>query len=94
MSASYAIIPEACLIARTIRRWVPQAAPIVFQRLADLCLVRLLIAVEQRFCLHDHAVNAVSALRCPFFDERLLQRMRLAGIAQPLKSYYLLAGRA
>lgn len=69
------------------------AAQIVFQRLADLCVVRLLIAVEQRFCLHDHAVNAISALRCLFFNERLLQRMRLAGIAQPLKSHHLLAGR-
>ena len=59
------------------------AAEIAGQRLAHVGLGRLRLAVEQFLGRHDHAVDAVAALRGLLVDEGLLQRMRLVDRAEP-----------
>src|SRR5215470_5812754 len=55
----------------------PAAAQIAGESQPDLGLARLLFAVEQRFGQHDHAGDAVAALRRLLRDESGLQGMRL-----------------
>ena len=47
--------------------------------------------LEQRFCLHDHAVNAAAALHRLLVDERLLQRMPFSRRAQAFEGQNPLA---
>src|SRR5215831_7188219 len=60
------------------------AAQVERQALAHLCIGRMWVAVEQRLRGHQHAVDAVAALRGLLVDEGLLQRMRLLHRAEPL----------
>src|SRR5215470_19660871 len=53
------------------------AAEIVGERLADVGVGRFPVGREQRRRFHDHAVDAVAALRRLRIDESLLHRMRL-----------------
>src|SRR5258708_40309540 len=55
----------------------PAAAQIAGKSEPDLGLARLLVAVEQRFGQHDHAGDAVAALRRLLRHESGLQRVRL-----------------
>ena len=52
------------------------AAQIAGKSEPDLGLARLLVAVEQRFGQHDHAGDAVAALRRLLLNESGLQRVR------------------
>src|SRR5438128_1017294 len=58
------------------------AAQIAGKSQPDLGLARLLDAVEQRFGQHDHAGDAVAALRRLLGDESGLQRVRVLGGAE------------
>src|SRR5262249_32248741 len=60
------------------------AAQVGGEALAHLGIGRMRVAVEQRFCTHQHAVDAVAALGGLLVDEGLLQRMRLLHAAEPL----------
>src|SRR5215470_14005552 len=53
------------------------AAEVSGQRLLDLVVRRSGVGVEQRFGGHDHAVDAIAALKRLFIDESFLQRMKL-----------------
>src|SRR6266540_7412982 len=53
------------------------AAKVVGERRTHVRLARPRIAIEQLFRRHDHATNAVAALRRLLLDEGTLQRMRL-----------------
>src|SRR3546814_10671908 len=53
------------------------AAEITLQRLLDVAVARIGVFVEQRLRGHDHAVDAVAALRGLLVDEGLLDRVRL-----------------
>ena len=55
-------------------------------------LRRLWRPLQESCRLHDHAVDAVAALHSLFFDEGLLERMRMRFRAEPLKGYDLAAG--
>ena len=70
------------------------AAEIVGERLLDLGLARLLVLREEGRRLHDHAVDAVAALRGLFVDEGLLHRMRLLRRAEPFERHDLLSRRS
>src|SRR5262249_28254117 len=48
--------------------------------------------IEERLSRQDHAGNAVAALHRPMRDERLLQRMQILGIAEPLDGHDLASG--
>ena len=61
------------------------AAEIAGERLAHVGFGRLRLAVEQLLGRHDHAVDAVAALRRLLVDEGLLQRVRLLERAEPLE---------
>src|SRR3954471_2083725 len=61
------------------------ATEIVHQGLAHVGLARTRIAVEQRLGAHDHAVDAVTALRRLFLDEGALEGVRLFDRAEPLQ---------
>jgi hypothetical protein len=50
--------------------------------------IRSLAGLEERSGLHDHAVDAVAALHRLLFDERLLQRVRLLGRAEPFEGHH------
>src|SRR5258706_5681551 len=54
------------------------------QRLLDVLLGRIGLAIEQRLGRHHHAVAAEAALAGLLLDERLLQRMELLERAQAL----------
>src|SRR5882672_1559196 len=54
----------------------PAAAQIAGKSEPDLGLARLLVAVEQRLGQHDHAGDAVAALRRLLLNESGLQRVR------------------
>ena len=53
------------------------AAEMTGQRLAHVGIGRLRLLIQQFLGLHDHAVDAIAALRGLLVDEGLLQRMRL-----------------
>jgi hypothetical protein len=67
---------------------IVDAAPaeLIRERVPDILLAGIWIAVQQNLCGHDHAVGAVSALSGLLVDERLLQRMRLLDGTQSLES--------
>src|SRR6185369_7619706 len=66
------------------------AAEVVLQRLPDLALRRAgLPRREERRGLHDHAVDAVAALRRLLLDERLLHQRGLLRRPQPLQRDHL-----
>src|SRR5262245_56462303 len=65
------------------------AAEVAGEPVAHLRLGRARVAIEQRLCGHDHAVEAVAALPGLLVDESLLQRMELGGGAQPLERGHL-----
>src|SRR6266516_3738564 len=60
------------------------AAQIGGEPLAHLLLGRLRNAVEDLLRGHDHAVDAIAALRRLLLDEGALQRMRVVDRAEPL----------
>ena len=64
----------------------PAAAEIVCERLLDFRLGRLLVGGEERGRLHDHAVDAVAALRRLLFDEGFLHGMRACRRAEPFQA--------
>ena len=70
------------------------AAEIAVERLGDLAPRRRGIAVEQRLRGDEDAREAVAALAGLLVDERLLQRMRLLGRAEPFDRRDRLAGDA
>ena len=57
------------------------------QRLADLVVARVGIHSEQRLGAHDHAVQAVTALRGLGLDETLLNRMRYASACKTFEGH-------
>src|SRR3546814_21148732 len=69
------------------------AAEITLQRLLDVAVARIGVFVEQRLRGHDHAVDAVAALRGLLVDEGLLARVRLVDRAEPFERRYLAACR-
>ena len=60
------------------------AAEMTGQRLADIGVGRTRFLIQQFLGLHDHAVDAIAALRGLLVDEGLLQRMRLLDGAERL----------
>ena len=58
------------------------AAEIARQRFSDLAVRRFGIFIQQGFARHDHAVDAVAALRRLFIDEGLLNLVHFLGRAQ------------
>src|SRR6266576_753201 len=68
------------------------AAQIVGERVFDVALARLPVLGQERRRLHDHAVNAVSALRSLLVDEGFLHRMRPLGRAEAFQRYHLRLG--
>ena len=62
------------------------AAEIVGERLLDVGIARLLVRAQQRRRLHDHAVDAVAALRRLLVDKGLLHRMRLLAASRGLRA--------
>src|ERR1700686_3242318 len=69
------------------------AAEVVGERLLDLVLGRMLVLREQDGGLHDHAVDAVAALRGLLVDEGLLKGVRLFRRAQAFERHHLLSLR-
>src|SRR5438874_2829160 len=68
------------------------AAEVVGERVLDLRFGRLLGLGEERRGFHDHAVDAIAALRRLLLDEGALHRMRLLRRAEPFQGHHLLAG--
>src|SRR5882724_2613094 len=60
------------------------AAQVPRDRLADLLLARVLVALQQRARGHQHARRAESALQTVLLGEALLHRMELAALLQAL----------
>src|SRR5215467_12133371 len=71
----------------------PAATEVVGERVLDLRLGRFLVAGDKRRRLHDHAVDAVAALRRLLLDESALHRMRLLRRAEPFERHDLLLRR-
>src|SRR5450631_1868623 len=67
-------------------------AEVARERLSHLIFRRLLGRRQERRSLHDHAIDAVPALRSLLVDEYLLQRMWLLGCAQSFERDDLGAG--
>src|SRR5271165_7222934 len=63
------------------------AAQIILQRLRDLRFAWSWIDVEQRFRRHDHAIEAVAALRGLLGDEGLLHGIRMLARAKPFERH-------
>src|SRR3569832_718968 len=63
------------------------AAEAVAQRFHRLLFGRMRIAREQRLCRHDHAVEAVTALRGLFGDTGFLYEIRLVACAETFERY-------
>ena len=80
----------ARMTARTMRAWVPQLHRLPASACLDLALARLLVRGQERRRLHDHAVDAVAALRGLLVDECLLHRMRLLGRAETFQRHDVL----
>ena len=59
------------------------AAKIVIQRLLDVLAAGTGVVLQKRRRLHDHAIDAVPALRGLFRDECGLQRMGSSGVPSP-----------
>ena len=70
----------------------PAPAQVEPQRLADLRLRRLRIDVDQGAGGHDHAVEAIAALRRRASDEGLLHRIKPAVRGEPFESRHRPAG--
>src|SRR2546423_12134202 len=68
------------------------AAEIAGKRGADVGISRMGIAVQQRFCGHDHSVGAITALHCLLGDESSLQRMRRGIAADAFERHDFLSG--
>src|SRR5262249_30983208 len=68
------------------------ATEILSKRCFDLVISWLLVGGEKGRRLHDHAVDAVTALRSLFVDERFLHRMQFLRRAEALQRYHLLLG--
>ena len=60
------------------------AAKVVRKRLSNLGVGRLFIGGEEGRGFHDHAVDAIAALRRAEIGERGLQRMKFGAVRQPL----------
>src|SRR5580698_4225601 len=59
----------------------PTSAKIIGQFLGNLFVARLVVLVQEGRRLHDHAIDAVSALHGLLVDKRLLHSMGLFGCA-------------
>ena len=64
-------------------------AQIAGKRLLDLRIAGALVRGEKGDCLHDHAIDAVAALRGLLRDEGLLDGMQLLGRAQAFQGHDL-----
>src|SRR4026207_291814 len=60
------------------------AAQVAGDRLADLLLARVLVALEKRAAGHQHARRAEAALQRVLLGKAFLDRMELAALLQPL----------
>src|SRR5216683_32952 len=60
------------------------AAQVAGDRLADLLLARVLVALEQRRARHQHSRRAVAALQRVLLGEGFLHRMELAALLEAL----------
>jgi hypothetical protein len=56
----------------------PAATKILRQGLTNFGAGRVLVSVKERFCGHDHSVDAIATLRRLLCNERLLKRMWLS----------------
>src|SRR5947209_4657784 len=63
----------------------PAAAEVAGKGLAHVGFAWMRLGVEQRLGAHDHAVDAIAALRRLLFDEGALQRMRLLDRTEPFE---------
>lgn len=62
------------------------AAQVARKGLTDFDFARVGVGLKKRYSCHDHAVQAVPALRGLRLDERLLNRMGLAVFGESLES--------
>lgn len=62
------------------------------QCLTDFSVTGRGISIQQGFGGHDHAVQAITALRRLFFNKSALHRMQMLAIAQPFQRGDLTAG--
>ena len=69
----------------TMRSMRAASAEIVGERVLDRPPRSVLVAGQEGRGLHDHAVDAVTALHRLLFDERALHRMRIFRRAQPFQ---------
>src|SRR5438034_7563447 len=67
------------------------ATEVLLERLLDFVVGRLAVLLQKRRGLHDHAVDAITALDRLLIDERLLQRMRTTRRAQAFERDDLLS---
>ena len=70
----------------------PTAAQVIGERVLHLRLGRFFGPGEERGRLHDHAVDAVAALRRLFLDEGALHRVQPLRRAEALERCHLLLG--
>ena len=80
------ILRLACAARRTapmMRLWVPQRQRLGAQGWRDVGFVGAHAGQAIPFGGHDHAVDAIAALRRLLVDEGLLQRMRLVDVPSP-----------
>ena len=75
-----------------MRACVPQRHRLLASAFLMSRLARLLVLGQERRRLHDHAVDAVAALRGLLVDEGLLHRMRLLRRAEAFERHHLLPG--
>src|SRR5205823_5269934 len=57
-------------------------AEVAFERVPDLLVGRMRVALEQRHARQDHARRAVAALQTVFLPESLLNRVQFAVLRQ------------
>src|SRR5215468_6545488 len=65
------------------------AAEIARDRLADVLLARVLVALEERHTRHHHARSAVAALQSVLLGEALLHRMQLSALLEAFDRTHL-----
>src|ERR1035437_10809563 len=73
-----------------MRAWVPQRQRLLASALLMSASPGFFVLGEECGGLHDHAVDAIAALRGLLVDERLLHRMALLGRAEAFQRHHLL----